>query len=298
MAHYTIFQHLYLKALAILIRTLVSLAGNSSPRQCRALVPPDVRQQRAIKIPSRDPERHILADIYHPPGASAAPLPVLVNWHGSGFVIPLLGSDAVFCARVAREAGVAVVDADYRKGPETPFPGAVDDVEDVLLWIASQGGRFDVSRVAVSGFSAGGNLALVAATKLRKKLASVVGINAVVSFYPYIDLAAPPEGKKVSKPIRPFPSWMLRLFNDCYVPDPGLRRDPAVSPYYADPADFPDTVALITCEGDVLRPEAEELVEKLRRNNDSGKRIIGYVCQGVRHGFDSGYLPQGGIEYA
>ncbi|KAI0449970.1 Alpha/Beta hydrolase protein [Xylaria acuta] len=297
MAKHSLFRYLYCKALVTLLRVFVAVTGTTSVRRSRALVPRDSRVQRGIKIPSRDPARHIVADIYYPNADSDAPLPVLVNWHGSGFIMPYFGSDAFFCSRVARDAGIAVLDVDYRKGPETPYPCAVNDAEDALLWVASRNQRFDSTRIAVSGFSAGANLALVAATKLRQKLAGAINIAAVLAMYPLINLAARPETKRVPNPIRPFRPWALRLFNDCYAPDPSTRTDPAVSAYFADPDHFPETVALITCERDVLRPETEELGERLRRNNGNEKQIIEHVLEGVRHGFDNSDIADGSIEH-
>jgi acetyl esterase/lipase len=296
MAFKNFFRYLYLKSLVTIIRIIVAASGRYA--RIKALAPQGSRREKDIRIPSRDKGRYIKAEIYYPSAAFKSPLPVLVNWHGSGFIIPLFGSDALFCSRLAQEVGIAVVDADYRKAPETPYPGPVNDVEDVLLWVASQKERFDADRIAVCGSSAGGNLAMVAATKLRKKLVGHIRIHALVSLYPLINLAAPPESKRVPHPVNPFPPWRLHLFNDCYVPDPGVRIDPAASPYFADPADFPEFVALATCEGDVLKPEAQELGEKLRRHNRNGERIIQeHECEGVRHGFNNGVFDDQSLEY-
>ena len=99
-----------------------------------------------------------------------------------------------FCSRVARDLGVFVLDADYRKRPETPVPGAVCDVEDVLTWIKSEVDRYELSRVAVSGFSAGGALTLVAASVLRRSpTRSLLQITVVVAMYPPIDLSIAPK---------------------------------------------------------------------------------------------------------
>ncbi|KAI0096215.1 alpha/beta-hydrolase [Nemania sp. FL0031] len=289
----SLLRYIYNKALVSLVRTVLVVTGRYKRI---ARVPRVSRYESGVKIPSRDKGRSIVADIYYPNTASDAPLPILVNWHGSGFIVPLFGSDALYCSRIARDVGIVVVDADYRKAPENPFPGPLNDVEDVLLWVASQRERFDSTRIAVSGFSAGGNLALVAATTLRKKLADVITIPAVVALYPLIDLAVAPETKKVPEPVTPFPPWRLRLFNDCYAPDPSIRTDPAVSPCFADPADFPGTVALATCGGDVLRPEVQKLGEKLKRDNDGERAVVEYICEGVRHGFDNGVIVDGSFE--
>ncbi|KAI1754346.1 alpha/beta-hydrolase [Xylaria castorea] len=296
MTKYGFFQYLYLKIVVVSLRIVIALTTGTALRRDKASVSLAVRKQKHVKIPSRDKGRYILADIYYPPTTtSPAPSPVLLNWHGSGFVFPMLGSDTLFCSRIAQNAGVVVVDVDYRKGPETPFPGAINDAEDALGWVTSQA-QLDSNRVAVSGFSAGGNIALVAATTLRKRLAGLIGISAVFSIYPVVNLAIPVEDKKVPNPINPPPQWIFRLFNDCYAVNPDTWTDPAISPFFADPSDFPRTVALITCEGDTLRPEAQELAEKLIRNNEDEKTIISHVLEGVPHGFDKGAV-DGSIEH-
>ncbi|KAI1389117.1 Alpha/Beta hydrolase protein [Hypoxylon trugodes] len=284
------FQYIHLKIIVTLFRVLMPWASKERRNRDNALVPQNIARER-VKIPSRDAKRHILADLYYPPNyssSSTSPVPILVNWHGSGFIMPLFGTDNFFCYRVARDAGIIVLDADYRKGPETPFPGAIHDVEDVLRWVATQNHRFDTSRIALSGFSAGGTLSTVAATAIRKKLEDLITVLVVFSLYPLLDFAAPVESKTVPKPVRAHPPFLLRLFNDAYVPDESTRTDPLVSPNFADAADFPETTVLVTCEGDILRPEADELAERLLRANVPNKTVIHKMLQGVPHGFDKG----------
>lgn len=248
------------------------------------------RRER-LRIPSRDAGRDIVADLYHPTtsAASSSPagqtsLPVLVNWHGSGFCITgLLGSNVLFCARMAHELQMYVLDVDYRKAPEHPFPAAVHDIEDTLRWVGSDENRkrFDASRVAVSGFSAGGTLALVAASTLRGRLQSAgVDISAVVAVYPATDLVIPAEDKKPPKDgIEPMNQAAMKLFTDCLVPDKSVRADPRVSPGRADPSTYSQTVAIMTCEGDNLAPEALALAEKLEK--DPQRTVVSEMFLGV-----------------
>ncbi|KAL2670547.1 hypothetical protein Neosp_014335 [[Neocosmospora] mangrovei] len=188
---------------------------------------------------------------------------------------------------MADEAGVVVLDADYRKAPEHPYPAAVEDVEDILRWVEDQPDRFDLSRIALSGFSAGGNLALVAASELRRYFKRI-NIRAVYAFYPLVDLDRSPELKKVPNPINPFPVFSLRLFATCYMPRAEERINPRVSPTFADPALFPDTTIIITCGADNLSPEAVEMGQKLKAG---GANVEVVQLENAAHGFDKSVEP-------
>ncbi|KAM6529274.1 hypothetical protein FALCPG4_007421 [Fusarium falciforme] len=277
------FRHLRLKVTVVLMRLITWW------RQPKAnLSLPTGLERKAIRIPSRDPARFINGWLYSPSAdgipSSATKKPIIVNWHGSGFVLPSLGSDHDFCARVATETGFVVLDADYRKGPEVPFPGAVHDAEDTLKWVASQHQEFDLERVAVSGFSAGANLALVASSYLKESYPTL-NIQVTVAIYPPVDLSIDPEAKTVPHPIRPIPAAVARIFDACYIPDNSLRSDPRISPTFADPTLFPEVVVILTCSGDTLAPEGNAMAAKLQNGK---RRVINQTLEGVGHAFDKG----------
>lgn len=208
--------YLHQKLVATFIRFVMALRSGGLWKEIAATpkIFPGIKKE-VLTIPSRDPGRSIKAHLYYssptPRAAAtiqAGPKPVLVNWHGSGFVFTkMFGSDAYFCSKVASETGIYVLDADYRKAPENRWPAAVHDVEDVLNWIATQPGRFDSKRVATSGFSAGGNLALIAAGAMRKSLK--VNIEAVAAVYPATDLSIPNANKVVPNPLNEPPPGTL-----------------------------------------------------------------------------------------
>ncbi|KAK6087171.1 hypothetical protein SCUP234_01802 [Seiridium cupressi] len=281
-----IWRRLKIRALIYLFRVVSSFRLRQVAKR-DLLLAGDI-QPRRVYISSRDPGRDIIGDLYYPPDLSSSSSPgkrpILVNWHGSGFVIPSLGSDRSFCAQVARETGIIVLDADYRKAPENPFPAAINDVEDTLKWILTRPDEFDARKVAVSGFSAGGNLALVASSSLRQGLDGAgVNIVAVAALYPVTDLSIDPATKKVPNPVRPIPASIAAMWDDCYAPDATQRSDPRISPSLAATSSFPETVAIITAEGDTLSPEAIALASALEKTD---KTVVNETMPGMPHGFD------------
>lgn len=292
MAPVSFFSYIRLKIMITFLRIFTLYSAREPLRRDAELADANypVRKERLL-IPSRDAGRCIVADLYLPSTAGAssspavkAPLPVLVNWHGSGFCLTgLLGSNVLFSARVAHELQINVFDVDYRKAPEHPFPAAVCDVEDALRWVGSEENleRFDASRVAVSGFSSGGTLALVAASGLRGRLQSDgVNIRAALAMYPATDLVTAAEDKKPPKDgINPMDPVTLNLFADCYVLDKNVRADPRASPGRSDSQSYPQTVAIMTCEGDRLAPEGLALAKKLEQDRE--RKVINKMLLGV-----------------
>ncbi|KAK6853970.1 hypothetical protein PG995_010782 [Apiospora arundinis] len=303
-----LFHYLRLKIFVAVFRVFLGWRTTEHIRRDSALLPlaeAGVRKQR-IQIPSRDPCRFIIADLYlpesndgHGDNSKTPPLPVL------RLRLPLHGTDAYFCTRMVRDVGIAVLDADYRKAPESPYPAAIDDAEDALRWVASAAAssayNLDTNRVAVSGFSAGGHIAAVAATHLRHKLETqekLLKIQMLLSVYGSVDIATDAATKRPPSPtLRAHPAWILNMFADAYAPDASVRRDPAVSPAFADPDAFPATTGFLTCEGDNLRWEIEMLVERLEEKNEtnSEKRGVHYkMLGGVCHAFDKGIKADSG----
>ncbi|KAI8713555.1 Abhydrolase-3 domain-containing protein [Fusarium sp. LHS14.1] len=275
MAGFSPLYYLYLKI-------VITLSRWSAYPFMRSLFKAPNSNRTLIQIPSRDPARFIKAWIHHPPHHSGSKPGLLINWHGSGFILPSLGMDHEFCDRMALEDGVVELDADYRKAPEHPYPAPVEDVEDILRWVEDQPNRFDLSHIAVSGFSAGGNLALVAASELKGHFKSI-NIRAAYAFYPLVDLDRDPEQKKVPNPINPFPVFSLHLFATCYMPRAEERANPRVSPTFADPTLFPDTTIIIACGADNLSPEAVEMGQKLKAG---GANVEVVQLENAAHGFD------------
>ncbi|KAH8659798.1 Alpha/Beta hydrolase protein [Xylariales sp. PMI_506] len=234
-------------------------------------------------LPSRDSGRQIKAHFYKSLSQSQDGLsPLLLNFHGSGFVFPLHGTDDDFCRQISRETAYSVLDVQYRLAPNDPFPSAVHDMEDVVRWVKSQPG-FDQSRIAIGGFSAGGNLALVGASTFPKDT-----FRSVLAYYPPTDLATDPYKKVQPDPTdRPLPAFMARCFDAAYIPFGTDPRDPRVSPSYADPQSFAPNVLIVTAAHDSLALEAEQLAEKIRPFSN----VVSKRMEKCKHGFDHDYEP-------
>jgi acetyl esterase len=127
--------------------------------------PPAVDVVRDLTISG--PGGDLPVRIYLP--AAETPAPVLVFYHGGGWVLGTLDSADDICRRFARRANCVVVSVDYRLAPEHPFPAAVDDAYAALEWVADAAGGIggDPDRLGVAGTSAGGNLAAAAALRAR-----------------------------------------------------------------------------------------------------------------------------------
>ncbi|KAL4743514.1 Alpha/Beta hydrolase protein [Aspergillus similis] len=259
--------YLFRKVVALLLR---AIAGRRSP------IP---RHDDIYQIQSRDPQRNIKAHVYSL-GAASKPCPVLINFHGSGFVFPFHGQDDEFCRLMRQRTGYMVLDVQYRLAPENPFPAALNDVEDVVNWVLRQPERFDRARIALSGFSAGGNLALAASTLFPRET-----FHAVLTFYPPVDLYTEPGSKTApDRTGKPLPAPLARFFNQCYIPASHNPKDPRISPYYAQPDCFPNRVLIITAAGDSLAPEAEQLAVKIREG--AGREVVSARMDGCNHGWN------------
>ena len=124
------------------------------------------------------------ARVYHPePGPlsspslrSPGPLPLTVWFHGGGWVTGSVPYADRPCRALAASSGTVVVSVEYRRAPETRFPGPVDDAEAATAWLARHAGELDAdpARLAVAGDSAGGTLAAAVARRLRGQVARQV----------------------------------------------------------------------------------------------------------------------------
>lgn len=190
-------------------------------------------------------------------------LPLLMWFHGGGWVLGDLDTGEFKCRKLAHDVGCVVVSVDYRCAPETPFPGAIDDCFAATLWAASSADELgiDSSRIAVAGDSAGGNLAACVALRARDTDLNIVFQLLV---YPVIEASFDRASYSENAEGYLLTASAMQWFWDCYVPDVADRAHPDVAPLRASDLSGLPPALVMTAEFDPLRDEAEDYGHALR----------------------------------
>jgi acetyl esterase len=229
--------------------------------------------------------------IYIPDGDG--PLPVVVYFHGGGFVGGGLSVVDEPARALANDVGAIVVTAGYRLAPEHKFPAATDDTFAALRWVADHAADFggDPARIAVMGDSAGGNLAAVAA--LRARDAGGPQLVAQVLVYPVIDPTARLESRKLFGEGHVITATGLDWFWEQYLGSLADTRNTLAVPAKADSLTGLPPALVLTTEYDVSRDEAEAYAKQLA---DSGVETECIRFDGLIHGvyWMSGAVPRSG----
>ncbi|QCB96535.1 alpha/beta hydrolase [Arthrobacter sp. PAMC25564] len=194
---------------------------------------------------------------------SDKPLPVVVYFHGGGFIAGDLAVAEEPNRALAIDAGVIVVAASYRLAPEHPFPAATDDTFAALQWVADSIGEYggDASRIAVMGDSAGGNLAAVAAQRWRDE--GRPALSAQVLVYPVIDSTAELASRADFKDGFVISAADLDAFWAHYLPGPEDAENPRATPSRAASLAGLAPALVISTEFEVARDEAEAYAAQL-----------------------------------
>jgi len=190
-------------------------------------------------------------------------LPLFVNIHGSGFVLGGAEMDDPFMMNIAEKAGVKILSVDYGLAPEHPFPKALNECYAVVEYAKEHPDEFgvDPERVAVGGQSAGGNF--TAAICLLEDERKQLGLKAAILDYPPLDVYTDAVDKP--HPKGAIPVFMSRMFDPCYLNDKEGRKNPLISPVFADVGllrSFPPTL-VITAARDSLCQEGERFRDML-----------------------------------
>lgn len=242
-----------------------------------------------ITIPG--PGGPIAARTYTPVASGGTALPVLVYFHGGGFVIGDLDTHDALCRQLANESGAKVIAIDYRLAPEHKFPAAADDCYAATKWIENNAPMLgvDPNRIAVGGDSAGGNLAAVVALLAKQKGGPHIVFQLLI--YPVTQYRANTGSMKEFAEGYFLEKKSMDYFFDQYTEASIDPNDFKVSPLAAADLSGLPRAYVITAGFDPLKDEGKAYADKLNR---AGVAAVYIDYPSMIHGFFgmSAILPQ------
>tara|TARA_R100001369_G_scaffold48565_1_gene75124 strand:+ start:92744 stop:93883 length:1140 start_codon:yes stop_codon:yes gene_type:complete len=226
-------------------------------------------------------EEGVLVRIYKPKNAEKENLPVIVYYHGGGWVIADLDTYEAAPMALSEKANAIVVSVAYRQAPENKFPAAHEDSFNAYKWVVENTAEIggDATKIATAGESAGGNLA-VSVALMAKELGVKLPVH-IVSVYPIADGDIDsPSYEKYANAV-PLNKGFMEWFFDNYVPNWSTNNDPLINLIDADLSGLPATT-IINAEIDPLENEGKVLAEKMKA---AGIDVERKMYEGVTHEF-------------
>ncbi len=218
--------------------------------------------------------------IYRPDGTG--PFPVLVYFHGGGWVVGNLETADVFCRAMTSGTGHVVVSVNYRHAPEHKFPIAADDSFAATQWVATHAATFhgDAARLIVSGTSAGGNLAAVVGLMARDRGGPALMSQLLI--VPVIDYNFETSSYRKNADGYGLTADAMRWYWKQYLRGDDDGRHPYASPLRAQSLRGLPPALVVTAEFDPLHDEGEAYATRLRAE---GVPTTLWRREGMIHGF-------------
>ena len=227
-----------------------------------------------------DPEQFVR--VYRPAAAApGVPLPVIMYWHGGGWVVADVNVYDATPRMLSKMLNAVVVSGEYRHAPEDKFPAQHEDAVSAYRYVlanaAAMGG--DVSRMAFSGESAGGNLAVATAIFARDNGLPLP--RHILSVYPIANSDPNLPSRRDSANAKPVGAAALPWFAHYYSRTPADQQDPRVNLVRANLRGLPPTT-IVNAQIDPLRSDGETLAQAMRA---AGVRVQQQTFPGVTHEF-------------
>jgi len=230
----------------------------------------DIQTVRDISVPG--PETSIPIRLYRP--ASEKPLPVLVFYHGGGWVRGSLDTHDPICRRLAKNGKMIVVSVDYRQPPEHQFPAAIEDSYAIAEWSKrnAEAIKGDPGQLIVGGDSAGGNLA--AAVSLLSRERDGIDIASQMLLYPGMSNLYSREPDSVAENEGYFGDKEgLKWYLEHYFRSDIDAYNPFAFPLQAESLAGLPPALVVTCEFDMVRDDGLEYVDRLRAEDISVEHL-------------------------
>jgi acetyl esterase/lipase len=271
------------------IAVIQELLGETGPHPADRLDRARQARQRFATIYAPVPEAvereiaGVSCRLFIPEGAPTA---VYLHFHGGGMMIGAPEMNDVGNLDLCRRFGMAVVSVEYRLAPEHPFPAGPDDGLAVAAWLLEHGQEeFGTSRLLTGGESAGGYMAAAVLLRIRDELGAaqrVDGANLVFGVY---DWGRSPSQRGIRP--QPGPDLLdpdgIMFFTECYLPGrtDDERRDPAVSPAFADLRNLPPALMSVGGSDHLL----DDTLMLASRWSAAGNEVELFVAPDMPHGF-------------
>lgn len=214
--------------------------GAATVREARARgeggfpLPPKSERARVIEIEGKGGHKAPLRII-----APENPKGVYLHIHGGGWVLGASDQQDPMLERIAQNTGLACVSVEYRLAPEHPYPAGPDDCEAAALWLVKNAKReFGTDVLTIGGESAGGHLSAVTLLRMRDRhgFTGFAGANLVFGAF---DMTMTPSQRAFGNERLVLRTVDIQQFGDAFLPNGEDRRDPDISPLYADLKDMP-----------------------------------------------------------
>ncbi|AFC30600.1 lipase/esterase [Paenibacillus mucilaginosus 3016] len=247
-------------------------------RSALAASPEEVYKIENRLIPG--PSGEITVRIYTPEGEG--PFPVIVYFHGGGWVVGDLDTVDVLCRKLVNGVNCVVVSVDYRLAPEHKFPSASDDAYAAVVWAAKNASsiRADSNRIAVGGDSAGGNLAAVVTLMARDRGFPSLVYQMLVC--PVTNYSFETDSYRDNADGYGLTTSTMRWYWNHYLANERDGKNPYASPLLAADLSGLPPALVITAEFDPLRDDGEAYAERLKA---AGIPVEVNRYDGMVHGF-------------
>lgn len=209
-------------------------------------------------------ERPLSVRLYRPRDAGLSPPPLLVHFHGGGMTVGSLDQYDSMCRRLCERSGAAVLTVYYALAPENPYPAAVEDAWFALGWAFDHGSvlGLDVSRLAVGGDSAGGNLAAVLALMARDAGAPPISFQLLI--YPAVGTRGESASMDAYSSGYLFEKAHLETIYQQYLSDPTQIGDWRVSPIQAESFAGLPPAFVLSAECEIMRDDIEDFAQLMK----------------------------------
>lgn len=201
---------------------------------------------------------------YYPLKANQKKHPVYINFHGGAFIMNEKEMDDPYCRFLSNQAGCVILNVDYAKAPEYPFPKAIQQGYDIIQWLKREADELniDAEKIILGGQSSGANIAAALCLYLEEKGDNQPLLQ--VLSCPMLDFVTSHADKPEPDRWRAQYPQVANFINMCYLPHNEQARNPLASPVHAEVNDRLASALMIVAEYDAFRPEAECYAEKLK----------------------------------